>query len=131
MAKSKVLRNAKAHQVKVQAGSNVAQSKPAPKVGPREDVADKPSTQRGPTTPTTIRPVTRITPRPAKPRAPGSTTLRANLAKPTGAARRPPVPDTKQLWASDEGVLQRLNDLRQRNALLAEQLDRLEAANKT
>ena len=40
MAKSKVVRQEKAHQVKVREDSNIAQSRPAPKTGPAETTSE-------------------------------------------------------------------------------------------
>lgn len=128
MAKSKVVRQEKAHQVKVREGSNIAQSRPAAKTGPAEKAAasrPKPQTsatsgapRRAPVLtprPTPVKPVPASSPKPAQPEA-----------KP--AVRPSPESKAKELWAPDEAVLQRLTDLRKRNAVLAKQLDRLSAS---
>ncbi len=128
MAKSKVVRQEKAHQVKVREGSNIAQSRPAPKTGPAEKAATsrpKPQTsatsgapRRAPVLtprPTSVRPTLASNPKPPQPEA-----------KP--AVRPSPESKAKELWAPDETVLQRLTDLRKRNAQLAKQLDRLSAS---
>jgi hypothetical protein len=128
MAKSKVARQEKTHAVKVREGSNIAQSRPAPKSGPAEKPpARRPAVQSS-ATPGTPRRTPGLTPRPS-PAKPGPATIPKPAQPPAKpAASASPAPKASELWAPNEAVLQRLTDLRKRNALLAKQLDRLSAS---
>jgi len=128
MAKSKVVRQEKAHQVKVREGSNIAQSRPAAKTGPTEKPPARRPTLEAPAPTGTSRRAPSLTPR-ASPARSGSGSNPSPVqpaAKP--AASPSPEPKANELWAPDEAVLQRLTELRKRNALLAKQLDRLSAS---
>lgn len=136
MAKPKVLRSAEAHKVKVEEGSNIAQQKSAPKTGKKEEAPASPPIIRKPVTPSNVRAVARITPglsplpdagrassakEPSFQGSPGVKFMQNATAQPTYPA--PATADS--LWEPDEVVLQRIHDLRDLNAQLAEQIERL------
>jgi hypothetical protein len=126
MAKPKVLRNEKAHQVSVQDGSNVAKRKSSVKSRSPEDPTSLQPAVKTRTTPSTVRPVVRIKPRATEIPAPPQP-VRAETP-PRPAPNRTPTPTAETLWASNEVVLQRLHALKDRNAFVAAQLDRLDAS---
>jgi hypothetical protein len=139
MKKNTVLRNESPHAVKMQAGSNVAErtTRKAPTVKESSDkvkVDDPANTQ----------PVAKVVTSAAKtgPRTPPKPRTKARLktsvqadspeappaVRPPETPQTPPTPpvlDEAALWEQDSPVRNRLAQLRSRNALLGEQLQRL------
>lgn len=141
MKKNTVLRNESPHAVKMQAGSNVAEHKSRKVAGVKE-----PAAKTKVDSPTVSPPVVEAPPAAAKtaPRAPAKPRAKARLKSPAQtsapAARQssrppedppavpsPPVLDEAALWEQDSPVKTRLAQLKTRNALLSEQLQRLKS----
>ncbi|PUE43313.1 hypothetical protein [Limnohabitans sp. Hippo3] len=139
MKKNTVLRNESPHAVKMQAGSNVAE-RTTRKAASVKEPADKAKGDDSANTP----PLTKVVSAPVKasPRTPPKPRTKARLktsvqADSPGAppalrstetpqtAPTPPVLDEAALWEQDSPVKNRLAQLRSRNALLGEQLQRL------
>lgn len=141
MKKNTVLRNESPHAVKMQAGSNVAEHKSRKVAGVKE-----PAAKTKVDSPTVSPPVVEAPPAAAKtaPRTPAKPRAKARLKSPAQtsapAARQgsrpaedppavpsPPVLDEAALWEQDSPVKTRLAQLKTRNALLSEQLQRLKS----
>lgn len=141
MKKNTVLRNESPHAVKMQAGSNVAEHKSRKVAGVKE-----PAAKTKVDSPTVSPPVVEVPPAAAKtaPRTPAKPRAKARLKSPAQtsapAARQssrpaedppavpsPPVLDEAALWEQDSPVKTRLAQLKTRNALLSEQLQRLKS----
>lgn len=132
MAKPKVLRNSETHKVKVQEGSNIAQRKPAPKAGPREETEPSPAVTRKPVLPSNVKAVVRLTPvlhprsNASAPAADEPTLQGPSNARLISNTSQRPAPQAREtaesLWEPDELVLQRINGLRELNTQLAEQI---------
>lgn len=141
MKKNTVLRNESPHAVKMQAGSNVAEHKSRKVAGVKE-----PAAKTKADSPTVSPPVVEAPPAAAKTasRAPAKPRAKARLKSPAQtsapAARQssrppedppavpsPPVLDEAALWEQDSPVKTRLAQLKTRNALLSEQLQRLKS----
>lgn len=141
MKKNTVLRNESPHAVKMQAGSNVAERKSRKVAGVKE-----PAAKTKADSPTVSPPVVEAPPAAAKTasRAPAKPRAKARLKSPAQtsapAARQssrppedppavpsPPVLDEAALWEQDSPVKTRLAQLKTRNALLSEQLQRLKS----
>lgn len=141
MKKNTVLRNESPHAVKMQAGSNVAEHKSRKVAGVKE-----PAAKTKVDSPTVSPPVVEAPPAAAKTasRAPAKPRAKARLKSPAQtsapAARQssrppedppavpsPPVLDEAALWEQDSPVKTRLAQLKTRNALLSEQLQRLKS----
>ncbi len=124
MAKPKVIQGEQSHRVSVQDGTSVAQRKSNQKA-PADPEKNRPNPAvKTRTTPSTPRPVARLTPRP--PVIPPPQRPSAPAASPAPKAQAPQSKRSKDgLWEPDDVVLHRLHALRDRNALLADQLDRL------
>ncbi len=139
MKKNTVLRNESPHAVKMQAGSDVAErttrkaatvkeSQDKAKVDVLADISPEAKVAAS---------ANKVTPRtPAKPRAKAKLKKPAQTASPEAsplpklpetAPAVPPAPvlDEAALWEQDSPVKNRLAQLRTRNALLGEQLQRL------
>ena len=140
MKKNTVLRNESPHAVKMQAGSNVAERKSRKVAGVKEPMAKAPISAKVniPPAATAAPVVAKTGPRtPAKPRAKVRLKTPIQVASPevlqaprppdTPAASPPPVLDEAALWEQDSPVKNRLAQLRTRNALLGEQLQRLKS----
>lgn len=124
MAKPKVVQGEQAHRVSVQEGAQVAQRKSTQKVATEKEQNQPKPAVKTRTTPITPRPVARLTPRP--PVIPPPQRVPAPAASPTPETRTSPnQPSAQPVWAPDDAVLIRIHALRDRNALLADQLDRL------
>lgn len=140
MKKNTVLRNESPHAVKMEAGSNVAERKSRKPAGANEPVVNVPVNAQAiaPPSATPAPAPGKTTPRPAaKPRAKARLNpspqeaipqvLQALSAQKPPAAPPPPVLDEAALWEQDSPVKNRLAQLRTRNALLGEQLQRLKS----
>ena len=139
MKKNTVLRNESPHAVKMQAGSNVAERKTRKAATVKEsenkvkvdEPANKPPLAKVVTAPTKAAPSASPKPR-AKARLKTSAQKDRSEAPLTPqppqtppAAPPPPVLDEAALWDQDNPVRKRVAQLRARNALLGEQLQRL------
>ena len=140
MKKNTVIRNDSPHAVKMSAGSNVAERK-LKKVAAVKEAEPKPSVNLlvKPTpeiTPVPVkapkrsaakpRPSVRLkTPSPVPPAPPAPPPLPIQAVKPLAAITAAPMLDEADLWEQDNPVKSRLAQLRTRNALLDEQLQRM------
>lgn len=124
MAKPKVVQGEQSHRVSVQDGANVAQRKSSQKAPAEKEKARSQPAVKTRTTPSAPRPVARLTPRPPVIPPPMRQAVPAATTAPNAQA-----PQSKRsqegLWKPDDVVLHRIHALRDRNALLADQLDRL------
>jgi hypothetical protein len=140
MKKNTVLRNESRHAVKMEAGSNVAERKSRKPASANEPVVNVPVNVQAiaPLVATPAPAPAKTAPRPAaKPRAKARLNPSHEVASPpvrealptpkTPAAPPPPVLDEAALWEKDSPVKNRLAQLRTRNALLGEQLQRLKS----
>ena len=151
MKKSSLIRSDKAHAVNMPAGSNVAQRKAPPKASAPEQPAEVPPniqkvvTAKAPkvqriTAPTpaakTVRAKASLSrPEEAPVKTPKAKAAPAKAAKPTPKARstapkksfKAPAPaPAEPIWEQDNPIKARIEQLRTRNAQLAEQLQRLQ-----
>jgi hypothetical protein len=139
MKKNTVLRNESPHAVKMQAGSNVAERKTrkAETVKESENKAkvDEPA-KKSPLAKVVTAPAKAAPSAPPKPRAKARLKTSVQKDRPEAplapmppqtppAAPPPPVLDEAALWEQDNPVRKRVAQLRARNALLGEQLQRL------
>jgi hypothetical protein len=141
MKKNTVLRNESPHAVKMQAGSNVAERKSRKVAGVKEPAAKTQVNAKASILPAAAVPAApaKTAPRtPAKPRAKARLKTPVQAASPEtrqapraapepAAAPIPPVLDEAALWEQDSPVKTRLAQLKTRNALLSEQLQRLKS----
>ena len=143
MTKNTLIRSEKKHAVKMPAGSNVAERKTSQKFAEPESVAELPDniqklaplnapvSKRKVAPPPSAKPVrakpklTPPSPSPAK--ATKSTKSRTTVSKIKIA--KLPVPQPP-IWSEDSQVKQRIEQLKSRNAQLAEQLQRLPTSPK-
>ena len=139
MKKNTVLRNESPHAVKMQAGSNVAERKTrktATAKEPEDNAKVDAPAIRPPLPKVVIAPAKATPSPPPKPRA--KARLKTSVLKVTPeappaprpaqtppAAPPPPVLEETALWEQDNPVKKRLAQLRARNALLGEQIQRL------
>jgi hypothetical protein len=139
MKKNTVIRNDSPHAVKMREGSNVAERKVKKVAAVKEDEVKpndnlivkaapviKPAPAKAPKR-STAKPTPGIrlkTPPPAPPAAP---VLPSPAVIPPAAITAMPILDEASLWEQDNPVKSRLAQLRTRNALLDEQLQRLKS----
>jgi hypothetical protein len=137
MKKNTLIRNDSPHAVKMNEGSNVAERRVKKVAAVKED-EPKPSVSL------LVKPTPEITPVPVKapkrsavkprpsvrlktapPAKPAPASLPIQAVKPLAAITAAPILDEAALWEQDNPVKSRLAQLRTRNALLDEQLQRL------
>jgi hypothetical protein len=137
MKKNTLIRNDSPHAVKMNEGSNVAERRVKKVAAVKED-EPKPSVSL------LVKPTPEITPVPVKapkrsavkprpsvrlktapPAPPAPAPLPIQAVKPLAAITAAPILDEAALWEQDNPVKSRLAQLRTRNALLDEQLQRL------
>jgi hypothetical protein len=137
MKKNTLIRNDSPHAVKMNEGSNVAERRVKKVAAVKED-EPKPSVSL------LVKPTPEITPVPVKapkrsavkprpsvrlktapPATPAPAPLPIQAVKPLAAITAAPILDEAALWEQDNPVKSRLAQLRTRNALLDEQLQRL------
>ncbi|PUE57965.1 hypothetical protein B9Z45_07700 [Limnohabitans sp. 2KL-17] len=129
MKKNTVIRNDSPHAVKLREGSNVAERK-VKKVAVAKEDAAKPDVKLMAKLATEVRPVAAKMPKPSAAKARPSVRLKSppTPAAPAPAAiTAPTILDEDALWEQDNPVKSRLAQLRTRNALLDEQLQRLKS----
>ena len=137
MKKNTLIRNDSPHAVKMNEGSNVAERRVKKVAAVKED-EPKPSVSL------LVKPTPEITPVPVKapkrsavkprpsvrlktapPAPPAPAPLPIQAVKPLAAITAAPILDEAALWEQDNPVKSRLAQLRTRNALLDEQLQRM------
>lgn len=137
MKKNTLIRNDSPHAVKMNEGSNVAERRVKKVAAVKED-EPKPSVKLMVKPPPEITPVpvkapkrSAVKPRPsvrlktAAPATPAPAPLPIQAVKTLAAITQAPILDEAALWEQDNPVKSRLAQLRTRNALLDEQLQRL------
>lgn len=142
MKKNTLIRSDKPHAVKMAEGENVAQRKSAPKSSPQEHNTDTPDNlQKLPPVKTARSkrvqtPAAEPTPA-ARPKAklgrspePSAKPVkkRSSSPKPRAPTSVTPLAPAQPLWESDNPIKSRIEQLKTRNAQLAEQLQRLTSA---
>lgn len=137
MKKSTLIRSDKPHAVKMSPGSNVAQRKTDAKKGPKEESAAPPENVQKVTQVKASKAKTSRTPAPTAPKPARARALSARQPEPAAPPPKPRRPRTKAappappaapaepVWELDNPVKTRIDQLRTRNAQLAEQLQRL------
>ena len=151
MKKSTLIRSDKPHAVNMPAGSNVAQRKAPPKASAPEQAAEAPPniqkvvptktpkvqriTTPAPAAKTTRAKASLSSPEEAPAKTPKAKATPAKMAKAAPKARstplkkgvQAPAPAPKEpIWEQDNPIKARIEQLRTRNAQLAEQLQRLQ-----
>ena len=136
MKNNTVIRNDSPHAVKMGEGSNVAERKVKKVAGVKEDESKpdvkliaEPAPEAKPDSAQVLKP-SAAKPRPGvrlktPPSTPVAPVLPSLAVMPIAAITAPPMLDEASLWEQDNPVKSRLAQLRTRNALLDEQLQRL------